>query len=356
MGEILAEFVSEFKGAYPDVPFAPGVDAEGIKADDSDPVFITLPLVKVGGKSNNGFTWTGPDVQRVVEEINSKRPEGNLGHIRPENRSSQYDLPKLRWVGAILVDGTAYGKAYVPKYANEVREYFRNAKRMNARVGTSVYGLRGKIGLADMTLESIDLGHPDRLGSPEAAAIPQITSEFEEQNKHTEEHDVDANETLIAELRTDRDNERKTVSELQNSLRDKDKLVAEGQQAKTDLAALVSELNLGENPVQAAKALISELATLRKDKLERDINDVIVAEVKNEAVRPYISRLMTAKSADEAKAQVSELLKDPMIVELSKKLISEARGGGAYVGGDADKGELKDTPESRAEARRKTGI
>ena len=49
MSELLGGMVSELRGSYPDVPFAPGVDAEGIREDDANPMFVTLPLVKVGG-------------------------------------------------------------------------------------------------------------------------------------------------------------------------------------------------------------------------------------------------------------------------------------------------------------------
>lgn len=351
MSDLLAEFVSEFKGTYPDVPFAPGVDAEGIRSDDPSPFFVTLPLTKIGSKSHNGFTWDEAGTRRLVEEINAKKPEGVFGHLKPDERSHRYDLPKLRWVGAILVDGVAYGKAYVPQYAPDVREHFRIAKRTNARVGTSVYGMRGDKGLANMSIEEIDAGHPDRLGTPDAAAIPQITSEL----AHTEDNPVDENQ-LITELRTDRDTARTRVSELEAAARENAVVIAELQQKQSAYDALVSELALGDKPLETAKAIVSELTALRTEKAAREINDVLVSEVKNEAVRPYIHKLLTAKDAASAKVQIAELLADPLIIDLSKKLIVEMRGGSAHVRNERDNGELQDTPESRAAARQHVGI
>src|ERR1041385_7450385 len=98
MAELLARYVSEFRAGFPNVPFAPGVDAEGIKSDDPDPMFVTLPLVAVGAKlGNSDERWTKPDVENLVKEIQIKRPEGILGHVAAEKRSTEYTLPSARW-------------------------------------------------------------------------------------------------------------------------------------------------------------------------------------------------------------------------------------------------------------------
>lgn len=372
MSEILAQIVSEIRRDYPDVPLAPGVDLERLKKSDSEPFFVTLPLVKVGGRSGNGFTWQEPDVRRVVEEINQKKPEGGVGHIKPEDRATHYEMPKLRWVGAIIVDGQSYGKAYIPKYASEVREFFTNADAVGARVGTSVYGVRGEKGLADMTLEKIDLGHPDRVGSKDSAAIPKITSEIQdkqdEQDKRTEDDDVEANDKLVAELERQRDTANATVAELQGKLGSHDTIVAELDQQKADYAALVSELNLGDKPLVKAKALVNELAGLRQYKLVSEIDGLLGDEkvVKNQLVRPLLRKFLVKKdgtplveSVDDARAIIQEQLEDPDMIELSKQLVSEQRGGGAYVGGGNNgdsKNKLEDTPDNRQKARSKFGV
>lgn len=365
MSELLAALVSEFAGQAPDVPFAPGVDVAGIQQDDPDPMFVTLPVCEIGAKSENGFTWGAQDVQRVIEEINSKRPEGIVGHVPLEERHHRYDLPKLRWVGATLVGNKAWAKAYVPTYAVDAREYFRVAKRTNARVGTSVYGRPGPRGLADMTLESIDLGHPDRLGYRAGAVVPHITSEMEG-NTMPENNDQTA---LIAELRNDRATLRALVSELR--LEGADPLVAAkslvselaGLRQKSGvLDTLVTELALdAEKPEASAKALVAELAGHRQAALVSEV-DALIAEMvqENEALRPYIREYVIERDAqgrervtyptkDAAQTRIKGLLESDLMKNLAQTLVSEQRGPNAFVAGKG-KGGDEDWREAAVQA------
>jgi hypothetical protein len=370
MSDLLATYVSEFRAGFPDVPFAPGVDAKGIKDDDADPMFVTLPLVAVGGKSENGFTWERPDVRRVVAQINEKKPEGMLGHIKPEERSSKYEFGKLRWVGALMDErGIAWGKAYVPPYASDARQYFKLAKRTNARVGTSVYGTRGPKGLSDMQLESIDLGHPDRLGLPLAAAVPELTSEMQtiendkpegEQTPMTEPTEL----KLVSELTTAKDTALRQVSELTTKLGEKDTLIAEFQKRDTVLKAvetLVAEF-AGDNPEAKIKTLVSELTSLRTAQKKAQIDGWIAEAVKTvelEALRPTIIGLMgEVENADKAKARVEELMKRDDIKLIAEALAIKAGGPRAFVGGSGkDKpNQFDDSPEAVAKSRAATGI
>lgn len=361
MSELLYSLVTEMRGDYPDVPLAPGVQLD---SDDSEkPFFVTLPLLKIGGQSDNGFTWERDDVLRVQEEIVNKRVEGGVGHVPKDQRSTKYDLPKLRWVGATLDSETLWGKAYVPKYAGDVREFFLDAFRTGAKVGTSVYGTRGKRGLSDMVLESIDLGHPDRLGFKGAGAVPVITSEMQDEDTPMSEN----NDALVAELRTDRDEAKALVAELQDSLKERDQTIAELEQSKTTLETLVSEFGLGDNPVADAKVMVAELAALRQRKLVADIGDVVAELVEAEAVRPYIKGYLVEEtddgvkplvaSLDEAKARVEGLLKQEHIQNLAKTLVREMRGPNAFVGKPGDgKREVDLSPEAIAKARQFAGI
>lgn len=369
MSELLYSLVSEFKGDYPDVPFAAGVDAN--QFDPAKDMFVTLPILKVGAKSRNGLMWTRAAVERIVHEINTKRVEGNLGHPRAEDRSTRYDLPALRWIGAVIADdGTAYAKAYIPEYANAVREYFRDAKRTNARVGTSVYGLRGKRGLEDMTLEELDIGHADRVSLPDAAAVPKITSEIRKGSDMGEELDQDK---LIAELKDDRATLNLLVSEFKldadKPLESAKTLVSEmtALRAKAGvLDSLISEFGLGENPVADAKVLVAELARHRARALVGDIDAIIAEMVKdNEPLRPFIREYLVGDDGralvatkDDAKAKIEALLKKDHIVNLAKSLVSEMRGPNAFIQSRQKDGnaEVDVSPEAVARARASTGI
>jgi hypothetical protein len=357
--ELLSAYVAEFRGGFPDVPFAPDVDVAGLRADDPDPLFVTLPIVRVGVKSGNGLTWSETDARHLVNEINTRKPEGINGHVTAEQRASRYDLPRLRWLGAELVGDMVYAKAYVPQYASDMREHFRLAKRTNAPVGTSVYGLRGERGLGDMTLESIDVGHPARVSSRDAAAVPRLTSEFTTGDNNVTE----PNEALVSELRTDRDTARNQVAELQTTLKDKEKLVTELTASKSTLDTLISELSLGDDAVTSARAIVAELRTLRTASLVRSIDDVLVSEVKAEPMRPVIRKFLVSAAGvplvadvDAAKVVIAEQLADPIMQSIAQKLVVEYRGGAAIVGKGGDAAAFVDTPEARRAATAWMGI
>lgn len=373
--ELLGTYVSEFGGRFPDVPAAPGVDLPGIKEDDPDPMFVTLPLLRIGGRSEHGFQWSKPDVERVVAQINEKKVEGILGHPKPEERASRYPLPKLRWIGAMIdaSTGVAWGKAYIPTYAKDVREHFRLAKRTGARVGTSVYGLRGDKGLSDMTLEEIDVGHPDRLGFPEAAAIPRITSELNDNQEHKngEENNpmtgTEGELKLVSELTSAKDNALRQVSELTTKLGDKDKLITEMQGKVETLSGvdkLVAEF-AGTTTGEKITKLVSELNDLRKAQKKTQIDTWIADAIKAvelEDLRPtIIAQMGEVESADKAKSRVQELMERPDIKIIAEALALKITGPHAFVGGQSRKSHtemLKDLekPESIAEARASLGI
>lgn len=377
MGELLGGMVSELRGSYPDVPFAPGVDAEGIREDDANPMFVTLPLVKVGGVSRNGLHWKREAVERVVAQINDKRPEGYLGHVPAEKRATQFEFGKLRWVGAKLADdGTAWAKAYVPKYAEDARDYFRLAKRTGAFVGTSVYGMKGEAGLEDMQLESIDLGHPDRVANPASVAVPMVTSEMTltpdpspsergeaekagdvTENKQ-ESEPVDENKTAVAELTALRDAAMGQVAELTAQIEQGKARIAELQTA-ADTLAQISEL-VGGDPLEAVRGWMAEKAAAAEAARSAAIGAVVTELVALEALRPTVlAQLGAVQTADEARVRVTELMAREDIQVIAEALAQRTMGPRAVVGAAVNAAELLKQvgdPKFAAEARSMFGF
>lgn len=325
MTELLATYISEMRKGFPEVPLAPGVDLDAIKTDDPDPMFVTLPLLNVGGKSENGFTWNEAGVQRVVNEINAKRPEGILGHVKPEERSHRYDLPAVRWVGATLDEhGIAWGKALVIE--SKAKQYFRTAKSTRARVGTSVYGVRGTKGLEDMTLESIDFGHPDRLGLRSAAAVPEITSELSQEGEPPMTEDI----KLVSELTTQRDEAKRLVSETEGKLADAQKIIAELKGKETELANLgeiVAEFS-GATVADKIKALVAQVKAAADAERKRAVEGVVAELVKLDELRPLVIAELGSADAESAKGLITEIMARPHFKTLAEKL---ARAGGPNV-------------------------
>lgn len=381
---LLAEMVSDFRQGFPDVPLASELDITEWKQSDPNateadrPLFVTLPLVKVGTKSLNGLDWGRPEAEHLVREINTKRPEGGLGHIPFDKRSTEYKLPALRWVGAMLdAGGTVWAKAYVPKYASDVREFFMDAKRSRARVGTSVYGMQGTIGLRDMTLENIDIGHPDRISHPVAAAVPKLTSEMQDEStdKHGEANPMaDQNEgKIVAELAEAKTKALQQVADLTSENTRKDSVISEMQgkiNTLTSVEKLVSEF-AGDTVTAKVEKLVSELHEARKMQKKAQIDGWIAEAIKAvelEDLRPAvkheldtIAELGKVDSEATAKRLVTEYMDRPENKVIAEALRDKRTGPPAFVGGQSRNGgkdALKELEKSETidAARRAMGV
>lgn len=366
MPEQLLTIVSEFRGKPPEVPLAPGVQLE----DFDDPFFTTLKIGRVGATSKNGRVWGLEEVQRVVSEVNQKRPEGILGHIEREERGSRYDLPSARWVGAVIdAEGVAWGKAYIPKYAEDVREFIRDAARTHAKVGLSVYGTEGVNGLKDMDLESIDFGHPSRLGVVDAAAVPIITAELHNQ---TEGEGMLANTNgagggngandatpggVVSEMTTlinERARLEKIVSELEplrGMVEQIRPIVAE--MADGYISANISLSASGDNLPDVFRQLVDKLSELKAGELQAALGGQVAELVQVEAMRPLVGEmlglptddmtleqrtaalrsLMTAYPTVEAgTARITAIMEKPYMQALAKSKVVSEMGPAAITG------------------------
>jgi hypothetical protein len=173
-------FVSEFRGSYPDVPFAEGVDRATLEAGDDDPMYLTLPVAKVGAVSRSKLRHTPEFVSSVVSQINDYRPGGIMGHIKLQDRSTLFPVSDIHWVGATLAeDGTAWAKGYIPNSKKEVRKHYQLEKAKGGKAAISLYGIgprhahqNGDWTPKPFTLEAVDLAPWQR------AALP-LTGDFE---------------------------------------------------------------------------------------------------------------------------------------------------------------------------------
>jgi len=310
----------------------------------------------------------------VVQEINTKRPDGNLGHLPKEKRSTDFNLPALRWLGAMLDESTGmvWAKAYVPKSREDVREFLADSKRARARVGTSVYGMQGEKGLADMALESVDLGHPDRVSHPNAAAVPHLTAEMQDElnkQKDGEENPMtgeNVDSKLVHELIDDKVKALTEVSNLTTKIGEKDTLIAE-MKGKVDTLTSVEKLVAefaGATVAEKITKLVSELTDLRKAQQKTQIDGWIAEAVKAvelDDLRPtIIAQMGEVDSLEKAKARVAELQSRDDIKLIAEALVERKAGPRAFVGGkERGKGlDLKDLekPENIAQARAWAGF
>lgn len=156
----------------PAVPFAPGIDQVALVDGDDSPLFVTLPIAKVG-KSRNGRYYDAAVVAEIAAQVNRDRPGGILGHISESERATRYDRPEVLWLGATVQGDTAYGKGYIPPYARDTRDFLRRAKASGHKVATSIYGRYQQVHDAATgamrvqtggNLESIDFAPASRAG------------------------------------------------------------------------------------------------------------------------------------------------------------------------------------------------
>ncbi|MEQ8673291.1 MAG: hypothetical protein RIC84_08750 [Aggregatilineales bacterium] len=362
MGEILLTVVSELtQDNFIDVPLAEGVDYQQLIAGDDTPVFVTLPIGAVG-KSANGRFYDADSVKRIAENVNRNKPGGIRGHMKMEDRATRFDLPSLMWVGAkVGEDGRVYGKAYVPTYAPDVREYVLKQKARRAPIATSIYGTAqvndGRV--SDLNIESVDLADPSRAGVAAAVAVPVITSEMKEDD------DMGENQELITELRDlrkqaeiERDEARQQISELSSK-------IAELQPTAGVVSELAQVFGEGKDVVQEIREIVSENKALKRATLINDIRQYVdeLEQVKVPGVKALILEHlgivdgeviaeMVPGDLDSAKAKADAYVASH--ADVIKMLTVAEMGPGALVAGNNNrvngKAKLDDSDEAKRKA------
>lgn len=337
------EQVSRFKGTYPDVPLPADVDLEALGAAE----FVTLPVGRVNATSRGGRIYRRPAIESLVRQINEKRPEGRWGHLAVNEISTRYDPPAIRWLAAVLDDeGIAWAKG-IP-LTEQAREHFRIARATNARVGTSIFGpppvARGNE-VIDLELFSIDIADPARVGIPDTAALPQLTSEMEPEMG-------DVSEQMLNEMKTERDSALQKAGALEARVSEMQGQLDEYQRAKQVLAEMadsfvtmgISINASGPDLPTVVREMIAKLTALQGDRLVTQIEGAVGEMVALEDLRPMVSEMLIdedgdggrrplVRSVDEAKARITAWLAKPTTKALAAKLVSEQAGPGAIVGG-----------------------
>lgn len=345
--EVLFEMVSELKRGFPDIKTPDDVDLSDVP--EGDRVFATLPLMPLNARSRNGRSYPESVVRDVVRQINEERPVGNYGHIPEHLRSTHHEPAAIRWIAAEIKDGMAWGK-FVATRA-DAREDVLWAKRTKGRLGTSIYGTAEYNGetVARVVLESIDLGSPQRLGIPEAAARPLVTAEMMEGDSDMEQ---------VAELTRQRDGLQEQVAtltaraaELEQRVTAYEQVVAETDAIKTRAAELEAQVAEYEREVQ-------EFRTLKARDLNRQIDDAVAEAVKVDALRPLVRGMVAgAESIETARTRIAEIVGSEFYKAAAEKIVQAEMGPSAVV---PPKPPVKDgvdmSPDAVRMAREKHGI
>lgn len=366
--DIVREYnVGRFRGNFPDVEIADGVDMESIRSRDATPMLITMPIAEVGAISNNGLLYDEALVDSIAEQINAKRPGGIFGHLKDEERSTSFPLPAGLWVGAKRVGQTLWAKSYIPPGA--ARDYVQTLKDVGGEIATSIYG-KGKFEkvrdgvkrLTHFNLESLDFAPPVRAALG-LGAVPFVTSEMEQQEPIT----MADKEAVINELRhvqvpaqhgwqpngASEESDRMTVAEMQSALAARDDRITvlettvaefrrrEFERAVDEVVAEFTDWPVRETaPDASGKTAKDKLAALRA-MFRRAILDKMGQEQDSEKVAEM------AAAAWEEIRPIAEMMRDALA------------GPAAIVNGkvrETTRPKLEDTPENRQEALNTMGI
>jgi len=173
--ESLAEFAGEMASVQAvisgemkveDVPLAPWVDLQALKAGDPEPMEVVVEIP--AGKSKRGWDYRPEALQKIVGEVMSQGLPGFLGHQKPEEVDHQFPTPVTHWVGALWKDGKAYFRGVVDAAAKDLKRWIK-AKTIRT---VSIFGIPklqqvgGETHVVDYKPLSIDWTPLGRAGMP----------------------------------------------------------------------------------------------------------------------------------------------------------------------------------------------
>lgn len=317
--------VVEMRGAYPEIALPPDVERQ------EDDVFITLPVGAFNAESLNGRTYSEQAMRQMSDQVNRYRPGSNKGHIKDEDFGFHFEFPPVRWLASVISNGIIYAKGRAQ--TEESRQYFINAKRDNARVGTSLFAWAVSDGdvVTDLELISLDLADPARVGIPMTAAVPAVSSEMSKGQDEEPSPGAGAapgsSETQDTTVEEQKSMDEKDIKALQEQLasaqsahKSLQEQVAALTAAKEERDALVALLGKPEKPVEALQAFLNEQiesavkTAAQECKVDAVRNRVIrVVMLQHPATKEQAEKMVRDElDRDDVKADIAAALKTEM--------------------------------------------
>lgn len=361
MPDTIREYsIGQFRGNFPDVPIATGVNMDELRELDADPMFVTLPVIpEVGATSRNGLLYDEALAISITKQINDNKPGGIFGHLKDEDRDSAFPIPDGQWVGASRDGKTVWGKAYIPPGA--ARDHIRRLKAVGGSIATSIYGKGayeavsdGVRRLKDFTLESVDFAPPERAALGYAAS-PHVTRELE-----TSEEQNEMGETIVAEI-TAKDvpapvkeqiiadwqkgsETQERISELETQIADRDTVI---ETLQTRLAEMQAQ--------EFDSALNGKVAELVNWQAKSDEAKGKVEAFQRMVKEQILTRVGDERTADKVAEVADEVWSD--LKPLAETVRDALAGPAAVVPSRVrSNGAIEDTHEARLQARARMGL
>lgn len=325
---------------------------------DSDPdaFFVTMPIATVGAESkgDNKLKYGQAANEKIVEQFNAKRPEGIWGHMRDDELNTRYDMPSVMGVGALLEDGTTWGKFYVPPYAQDTREYYKSKMALNAKAGFSLFGTAWADPVTnevlDMDLSKIDIADPERVGLP-VSAVPIISRNMRAVPETVLSDEGETHlmaEVTMQEMQANLTAAETRIAEMAGVLGVKSDGVLDALKATTQRAKLVSEmtgvLGVAED---ALMTTVAEMATTISAYREQERNAQVRAVLGSALgelepmVMVEMRKLTTWPEGETLKTAIDTVLEQPAVKKLAEMIV-KAKGGPAIAFGTAGRSNSGD--------------
>lgn len=356
MGEAVQEMaairdtlvVGEFKGSRPVVKTFPDVDIAALTAGDDDPNggFVTLPIAKDNVVSDSKRFYSAEWVREFEKWVYEKRPIGIKGHLRDQDRSTEFPTPSIYWVGTAKVGEYLWGKGYIPP--GEARDMARMKQAQRGKLATSIYGkskatLDKQRGVWIMStdvsgLEQIDLAPDTRAGIPELAVVPQLTKEMtgaDEAPEMESENPMDKL-TVIQELTAD--DARLLPEVVVNAIRQPAVETVQAQIAEF-AKTLAVEPDAVSKRIQELIDIEGKYETVQKEQLQNlivsTVSEFVCADVKTEtdsvkAVRQTVVELVKGRNPEDEdgiKAAVKEVSEMAHVKTMIETAVVSEMGG-----------------------------
>lgn len=328
-----------------DVPLAPWVNLDKLKAGDDDPLEVVVEVP--AGRSKRGWNYRPEALQRIVGEVMSTGLPGFLGHQKAENVDTEFPTPVTHWIGAKWENGKAYFRGLVDAAAKDLKRWIRAGviRQVSIFGQPKLQQTAGEINVVDYRPLSIDWTPLNRAGMPtRIVAMGEMDAIGWEMDP--EDHDggeLSVKRTLkeiLAELKEAMQANGTTFATVAGEMGWQFQEVAQtiggeqyaqlqaAQQAVGEMAELFG-LSKDAKPadvVAAVKAARDAQIAAAKAQREQLIDKVIGEMVVAEAARPLVKRLLNVpEDADEAaiKKAVGEMLEQPEIKQVVGSLFNQ---------------------------------
>ena len=363
VSEMIRDYiVGEFRGNYPTIAPDSRVDLSALTAGDDAPLYVTLPVGKIGKVSSNGLHYDDVLVQAIQDQIVGRG--GVMGHIKSDERDTAFPIEAVDWIGATRQGDTLWGKGYIPP--GDAREYVRRLKARGGQLATSIYGPYdeketlddGTYRIRGLRLESLDLAPADRAALKLGGQFA-ITAQME-QTETDKENEMPTKEEILAEL---------TLEDIPKALRDEiaadvtasadtEKQLAELKQQIEDKDQIIGTLQGDLQAKQAAEfeaAIDAKVAELVDWQVEGDDAKAKVASFRRQVHLRILSELGEDRDAEKLTEAVKAAWDD--MKPLAEMIRDALAGLPAHVSGKVrDKRKIDDSPEARARARSQMGL